>query len=114
MPNTPAFDALLPGFEVVDTPAGLPKYALFTGEIERSPNDDRDYRYVPSFSCLSSLSLPVVFSLGERSAALDVLGEFEERRRCRSGGMSLSPSLFDRRNGPRSVFASEKRIIATP
>lgn len=52
MPNTIALDALPAGYTVVDTPEGQPKYALFTGEIERSPNDDRDYRYV-SLSFLS-------------------------------------------------------------
>ncbi|GAA5970032.1 hypothetical protein JCM11641_000241 [Rhodosporidiobolus odoratus] len=42
-----AFDHLPEGYQVVEqSEQGQPRYAVFTGEIERSPNDDRQYRSI--------------------------------------------------------------------
>ncbi|GAA6026838.1 hypothetical protein JCM8097_005898 [Rhodosporidiobolus ruineniae] len=41
-----ALDHLPRSYEVAQTAEGQPRYAVFTGEIERSPNDDREYRTI--------------------------------------------------------------------
>lgn len=43
-----ALDHLLPGYELVPATDDHPAYAIYTKEIERSPNDDRLYRCVLS------------------------------------------------------------------
>ncbi|GAA6001144.1 hypothetical protein JCM10207_007430 [Rhodosporidiobolus poonsookiae] len=41
-----ALDHLPRGFEVVQTEGSKPTYAVYKGDIEKSPNDDREYRWI--------------------------------------------------------------------
>lgn len=64
-----AFDHLLPGYELVPATSDHPAYAIYTKEIERSPNDDRLYRYVRSLAARGGRRADAT-SLGDRRLIL--------------------------------------------
>ncbi|KAK4701450.1 insulysin, partial [Phenoliferia sp. Uapishka_3] len=64
-------DSLLPGYVKVPASDNLPAYAVFGGEIEKSPNDDRAYRLILLPNGMEALIISDP-STDKASAALDV------------------------------------------